>query len=138
MIDMESVLFTKIATSLRSSVDGIYVVGEYVSAPPKFPAVSIIEMDNYVDRNTSTNAHMENTVYVMYEVNVYSNRTKGKKAECKSIAALIDAEFMKYGFERVVLNQVQNANDATIYRMVGRYRAVVGKDSSDNFTVFRR
>ena len=48
--------------------------------------------------------------------------------------AKIDDEFSKVGFVRTFLNPVQNMNDATVYRMTGRYRAVVGKDEQ----VYRR
>ena len=80
---------------------------------------------------------MEHQAVSVYEVNVYSNKTKGKKAECKAIAALIDDEFMSRGFERVSFTPIQNMNDATIYRMTGRYRGVVGEDGNGNFIVYR-
>jgi hypothetical protein len=70
----------------------------------------------------------------MYEVNVYSNKTVGKKSECIEIIALIDEEMLAMGFSRITLTPVPNENDSTIYRMVGRYRAVV---SSDHI-IFRR
>ena len=69
---------------------------------------------------------------------MYSNKTKGKKAECKDIAALIDTEFMRLGFTRLVLNPIQNMNDATIYRMYGRYRGEVAVDADGNYIVYRR
>lgn len=128
MIDVESELFTLIATALRSAYSGIFVTGEYVPAPASFPAVSIVEMDNTAYRPTQDSASVENDAEVVYEVNVYSNRAKGKKAEAKAITALIDGQFANLGFSRVFLNQTQNMNDATIYRMTGRYRAVVSKD----------
>jgi hypothetical protein len=46
----------------------------------------------------------------------------------------IDTMRQQYGFERITVTPVQNMNDATIYRMVGRYRAVV----SDDLTIYRR
>jgi hypothetical protein len=64
----------------------------------------------------------------MYEVNVYSNKTKGKKSECKAIAALIDNELATLGFSRTMLQPIPNMDDATIYRMTGRYTAVISKD----------
>ena len=129
MIDVESLIFTKIATALRSAYSGIYVVGELLNAPPQFPAVSIIEMDNSVKRSTQTSGSIENHVEVMYEINVYSNKTKGKKAEAKAIAATIDGQFEALGFTRTFLQPILNAADVSIYRITGRYRAVVGKDN---------
>ena len=134
MIDFEAEIFTRIATALRTEFPGIFVSGEYVPAPAKFPAVSIVEMDNAIYERTVDSGSMENDADVMYEVDVYSNKAKGKKAECKQIAAFIDVQFQAMGFRRVFLNPIQNLNDATIYRMTGRYRAVIGRDK----TVYRR
>lgn len=138
MISLENPLFTTIATAVRDAYPGAYVAGEYVSQPPKFPAVHIEEFDNFPVRSTQTNANLEKTVQVVYEVNVYSNLTKGKKAQCKAIFALIDTKFMEMGFTRIMLRPVQNMNDATIYRMYGRYRGEVAVDADGNYIVFRR
>ena len=134
MIDLESPLFTEIAGVLRSTYSGITVYGEYVPAPAKFPSVSIVEMDNATPLNTWTNRTISQYAEVMYEVNVYSNLSRGKKAQAKAIIGTIDTMLQEYGFERITVTPVQNMNDATIYRMVGRYRAVV----SDDLTIFRR
>lgn len=138
MISPENSLFTAIATTLRQQLSSVFVTGEYVSQPPKFPAVHIEEFDNFAVRSTQTNANLEKTVQVVYEVNVYSNKTKGKKAECKDIIALVDSEFRKLGFTRIMMNPIQNMNDATIYRMYGRYRGEVAVDADGNYLVYRR
>lgn len=137
MISCENPLFSAIAAVIRAQYSNSYVTGEYVPSPPQFPAVSIVEIDNYPYKRTRTNQTMEHEAVAVYEVNVYSNKAKGKKAECRAIAALVDDEFMKRGFERVSLAPIQNMNDATIYRMTGRYRGVVGEDGSGNFMVYR-
>lgn len=134
MIDLESPLFTEIAEELRSAYPGITVYGEYVPAPAGFPSVSIVEMDNATFLPTWSNRAVAQYAEVMYEVNVYSNRTRGKKAEAKAIIGTIDTLMQVYGFERITCQPIQNMNDATIYRMVGRYRAVV----SDDLLIYRR
>lgn len=48
IIDIESFLFSQIAGALRASYEGIFVSGEYVDSPAKFPAVTIVESDNSV------------------------------------------------------------------------------------------
>jgi len=128
MIDIENELFTGIATALRSEFKGIFVAGEYVPKPPRFPAVSIVEMDNAVLQSAVDSGAIENYATLTYQVDVYSNNAVAKKAECKKIAAFIDAQFAQYGFTRTFLNPVQNMNDATIYRMTGRYRGVVSQE----------
>ena len=134
MINIEEELFSNVADVTRETFPNVYMVGEYVKSPPSFPCVSLIEMDNSVYTKTQTSEGDENHTQLMYEVNVYSNKTSGKKSECKAIASLIDNEFAALGFSRTMLQPIPNVGDATIYRMVGRYKGVVSKDKK----VFRR
>lgn len=134
MIDMENEVFSAVATDVRAEYPDIYMVGEYVKTPPKFPCASLVEMDNQNYQRTEDSGSSENHVSVMYEMNVYSNKTSGKKAECKKIAALIDERMLALGFARTMLQPVPNMDDATIYRMVGRYSAIISKDK----VIYRR
>ena len=134
MIDCESMIFTPIAMALRSEFDGIFVTGDYVPMPASFPTVSIVEMDNVPDVGTQDSGSLENHAILMYQVDVYSNKATGGKTECKVIAAAVDSQFAALGFTRSYKRPVPNMDDATIYRIVARYRAVVGKD----FIIYRR
>lgn len=134
MINIETEIFNIIATAIRTEYPDAYVVGEYVKSPSQFPCVSIVETDNVVYEKTQTSDNIENHANVTYEINVYSNKASGKKSECKAIASLIDDEFATLGFSRNMLQPVPNVDDATIYRMLGRYRGVVSKKK----IVFRR
>ena len=119
---------------MREKYSDIYLTGEYVKSPPSFPASSIVEMDNTAYSLTQTSGENENHASVMYEVNVYSNKTKGKKTECKEIISFIDNEMTSLGFSRTMFQPIPNVDDATIYRMIARYKAVVSKDK----VIFRR
>ena len=134
MIDVENEIFSIIAKAVRTAYPGAYVVGEYVRSPSRFPCVSIIEIDNTAYDRTQSSGSLENHVDITYEVNIYSNKTSGKKSECKAIASLIDNEFATLGFSRTMLQPIPNMDDATIYRMTGRYNGVVSKERY----VFRR
>lgn len=134
MIDIENLIFHYVATEVRKDHPGLYMVGEYVKSPSKFPCVSLIETDNQVYRASRDSSNIENHVQVMYEVNVYSNKSTGKKAECKEIIGSVDKQMETLGFTRVVLTPIPNEADATIYRMTARYRAIVSKDN----TIYRR
>ena len=128
MIDIENDVFNTVATRVREKYPNIYMTGEYVKSPSSFPAASLVEMDNSVLEGTIDSGSNENHANVMYEANVYSNKATGKKSECKAIIALIDQEMLALGFVRFSLTPVPNMNDSTIYRMVGRYRAIVSSD----------
>jgi hypothetical protein len=134
MIDIENPVFDRVVTRVREVFPDIFMTGEYVKSPPSFPAGSLAEMDNSTRIETIDSGSNENHANVMYEVNVYSNKTTGKKSECKAIMALIDEEMLAMGFSRSTLTPVPNENDSTIYRMVGRYRATVSSD----LKIFRR
>lgn len=134
MIDIENEIFNEVSKRVREKYPKIFMTGEYVKSPSSFPCVSLVEMDNTTYGDSQTSEGKENHASVMYEMNIYSNKTTGKKAECKAIASLIDDVFMGMNFTRIMLEPVPNLNDATIYRMLGRYRAVVSK----NKMIYRR
>ena len=134
MIDIETSVFDTVAKAVRAKYPKIFMTGEYVKVPPKFPCVSLMEMDNQSYQRTEDSGSSENHVSVMYEVDVYSNKSVGKKSECKAIAALIDEQMLALGFARTMLQPIPNLDDATIYRMVGRYSAIISKDK----VIYRR
>lgn len=134
MIDVENEVFNSVATDVRAKYPDIRMVGEYVKIPSEFPCVSLVEVDNQSYQRTEDSGSSENHVSVMYEVNGYSNTTVGKKAECKAIMTLIDKRMMALGFARIMLQPIPNLDDATIYRMVARYSAVISKDK----VIYRR
>lgn len=132
MIDIENQIYTPIAKALRNKFSGIIVSGEYINAPPVFPYVSIVEQDNY-----TTQAHMDSGSVefstLMYEVNVYSNKSVGKKAACREIITFIDNLMYSKNFRRISLSPVPNMENATIYRIVARYKA-----ETDGTNLYRR
>ena len=135
MINVENEVFSTVATAIRSDFTGIFVSGEAVAAPSSFPAVTLVEDDNSTYQRSLDSSGQENHAQVMYSCNVYSNKSAGKKAECKAILAVIDAEMFGMGFLRVGSSpmEVPNANGA-IYRMVARYKATISKDKA----IYRR
>jgi hypothetical protein len=134
MINVESEIFDRVASAVRTAYPSVFISGEYIRTPSKFPFVSLIEMSNTAYDRTQSSGGLENHASLMYEVNVYSNKTSGKKSECKAIAELIDNELATLGFSRTMLQPIPNMDDATIYRITGRYTAVISKDKA----IYRR
>lgn len=122
MIDCENEVYTRIARVLRDKFPGINIAGEYVNAPSSFPHVSITQSDNSVVSEQMTGS--AEMAQVMFEINIYSNKADGRKTECKSIAKVIDDVMFKMNFKRIALTPIPNMEDATIYRIVARYRAM--------------
>lgn len=131
MIDIEQDVFNKVAVALRKEFQGIYVVGEIVeTVNSRFPAVSIIEKSNTVDKSAIDSGAVENYVDLMYEVNVYSNLSFGKKQQAKEIAKLIDSIFEQMGFVRIICYSIDNLADPSIYRIFARYEGKADKDKN--------
>lgn len=122
MIDCENEVYTRIARVLRDKFPGINIAGEYVNAPSSFPHVSITQSDNSVVSEQMTGS--AEMAQVMFEINIYSNKADGRKTECKNIAKVIDDVMFKMNFKRMALTPIPNMEDATIYRIVARYRVM--------------
>lgn len=122
MIDCENEVYTRIARVLRDKFPGINIAGEYVNAPSSFPHVSITQSDNSVVSEQMTGS--AEMAQVMFEINIYSNKADGRKTECKAIAKVIDDVMFRMNFKRMALTPIPNMEDATIYRIVARYRVM--------------
>lgn len=133
MIDIEKDVFKKIVDAVTIDYPDIKILGEQPSKLAKFPCIIIEEKDNYMHDKSQDSGSLENYAVVMYEVNVYSNRVNGKKDECKRIRDIIDNRLELMGFSRIS-SVPMSTSDATVYRIVSRYRATVSK----NKEIFRR
>ena len=130
MIDIENQIITAVMDALGESVD---VKSDLTQIPSFFPCVYVVEADNYTYTRSADSGSNENHVNVMYEVQCYTNDASGKKTACKALFEAVDEVFLNLGFERTSKTNVIQ-NDATVYRMVGRYQAVV----SANNMIYRR
>lgn len=133
IIDVENAVFTEVATALRARFPEITVESVTTYSPSSFPCVCIEEMDNYSLLSSRDTGSNENHATVVYEVNVYSNKANGKKAEAKAILAAVDEVLNGLGFTRFAKAPI-NLDDATKYRVFARYGAVV----STSKTIYRR
>lgn len=130
MIDIENEVFTKVINHVRADSRFTSIEGDtvYNPTPPSFPYIELYESTNSVSYDGIDSSHIENRVYVSYEINVYSNKTSGKKAECKAVSSLVDEAMTRLGFTRESKAAIPNIADATIYRELLRYSAEVDKN----------
>ena len=89
MIDIETEVFSAVSEKVREQYPEIFMTGEYVKSPSSFPCVSLIETDNQIYRNTRTSGCIENHAQVVYEVNVYSNKQRGKRLNVRKFSDLL-------------------------------------------------
>ena len=127
IINIKNDVFSFVAQRVRERHQGVFVTGAYTATPARFPAHTITQIDNRVATRYRT-TKIENAAIVAFETQTYSNKASGKEAEAESIAATSDEAFEEIGFTRTMYSVVPNLNDATIYRIVCRYEAIVDKD----------
>jgi hypothetical protein len=121
LIDKENEIFAAVAKKLREKFPGIYVIGtEITSAPPKFPAVSLVQTNNAIQGRYSTFNSLENVAKEDYKAEVYSNLITGKEAQTKEITEVISDVMCEMNYERTFCEPIPNA-DATIHRRMSRY-----------------
>ena len=133
MIDIENDVFSEVKQKAVKVFPKLSMKGEEIRVPSEFPCASLEEIDNYSYDKTVDSASNENHAEIIFELSAYSNKTSGKKSECKKIFAFIDELLLNMGFYRT-MKKPQPMEDASVYRLIGRYRGVVSKDKK----IYRR
>lgn len=130
MIDYETDIFNDVLAEFRQvyPASEVEVASETVKKPASLPFVSIEEIGNYSDLGTADQECGDRVAIVTYDVNVYTNDITGKKSHAKAILDVIDRSFVSRNFRRVQRDIVPNLADATVYRIMGRYRAKIDED----------
>ena len=136
MIDIENYIINSLSTGLQS-VQGVFVKSEYVKNIAQFPCVLISEKSNTVYQKTSDET-IENHARLMYQIDIFSNLIAGRKTQCKQIASMVDNIMSNMGFTRIMLEPIDNIEDATIYRMVARYEAIASKVIGGKNYIYRK
>ena len=136
MINIESEVFGTVSTALRAEYPNMNPLsGARQPAPEDLPVAVGMEMDNSTYLRSLDSSGQENHATVMWQWEAYSNKSSGKKAECKAIMAIIDDEMQDMGFVRVGSGPMAAPNaNASIYRIVARYRGTISKDK----VIYRR
>ena len=127
MIDYSNEIFNEIAVLLRAEIDGVTVVGEYVSTPSSFPTVTIDEVDNRpVNRDS---AKTEKYATVVYRVQVFCNGT-GKRALARKIFGIIANHFTEFNFTRKTYTTTPDVYNSSVYQITATFGAVIGEDGT--------
>ena len=125
MIDFMNKIFTHVATGVRADHPGTTVTGEHTRKPSKFPTVTLDEIENVTVANLVDSSDEEKYVGLGYRLQVFSNKTSGKKAEARAIFATADKLMLGMGFRRVSYSTTPEIYDSTIYSIVATYEAIV-------------
>ena len=125
MIDFSNEIFNAVATDLRSTYEGIKVVGEYVSSPTLFPTVTIDEISNVPTHLDS--AEIPKYAEVQYRVQIFCNGT-GKRAKARDIYGNVAQKLSMLGLVGVTYTTTPAIYNSEIYCITGTFRGVLDRD----------
>lgn len=124
MITLENQVIDAIDDVLSVQYPSAFVTAGYIKSASQFPCVQVVEIDNRVFERATTLSEIEVMATLVIEINFYSNKTSGKKEECRQLAAITDEVMEGLGFMRTMLSQTPNYEDATVYRITGRWQKI--------------
>lgn len=125
MLDFQNEIFTKVATTVRSAHKEVTMTGEYTRSPSRFPAATLDEIENVTIDSLEDSSSEERYSGVGYRLQVFSNKTGGKKAEARTIFATADKALLGLGFRRVTYSTTPEIYDSTIYSITATYEAII-------------
>ena len=133
MIDITNQVYTLVKNALNTYDNKIGTSSVYTNTPSVYPFVSVEEIDNMVNTDTSDSCHLENHALVQYEINIYA-KDPLKRSKAYEILQVVDNLLGSYNFTRESKNDFQESGNETVYHIILRYSAIVSKDH----TIYRR
>lgn len=124
MITLENQVVNAIDDALENEYPGAFVTAGYINSASQFPCVQVVEIDNRVFERATSLSEIEVMATIVIEINFFSNKTAAKKEECRQLATITDEVMEGLGFMRTMLSQTPNYEDATVYRMTGRWQKI--------------
>lgn len=126
MIDKESQIYTNVKSAISSLCTSSSTT--FTDSPPTFPHLFLSQRDNPSTEEDLDNN--ENAVEPLFEITIFSKGT-GAYTAGKNIMKLADTEMRSMGFRRTFgPQQVTNASDTTITRIIARYTRIIGSGDS--------
>ena len=125
MTDIENIIINRIDNALETAGYKDILGSTYQDVPASFPWVFFEQADSYEHTLEHNSSRTNNHDTVVFEADIYSNKTSGAKGECKAILKVIDDEMASLGFSRTTAQPLRPTSDSYKARLFVRYRGVV-------------
>jgi hypothetical protein len=126
----ENKVYGFVSAGLKADYPSLSTVSTPVSASATFPCVSIFEAGNIAHPSAVTLDNRENVSSVTFEINAYSNKKTGAKAEATDLIWKADELMQDLGFIRSSLVRTPNW-DGNIFRLTSRYQRLAAPGEID-------
>lgn len=121
----KNAVYTRVAQAIKASYSTAYVSSKRSRTPSAFPAVWIVEADTHPDLRSTTLDLSDSQRISMFEVQAFSNDQDQSVTQVDGIMAIAEQTFRSVGYVKLSQTPVDNV-DETIYRVVARYRRIIG------------
>lgn len=121
-------IFTLVATEVRSKHEGTQLIGENTRIPSQFPCLTLDETRNVAIDEYEDSSRIEKYTGVTLKMQVFSNKTVGKKAECRAIFETADSIMRNLGLRRKTYTTTPDIYNSTIYQITVTYEGVISSD----------
>ena len=132
IISIKNLQFTLLKEYIKDICPNCGTV-EQTTAPPSFPYLTFVLMDNPCYKKSQDSDSKENHVQTMFQVDVYMNDNNMYKAE--QVIAKADECLQSYGWERIFGAKPISSGMAGVARQTARYQAIVKQTAPNDYTV---
>lgn len=129
MIDIYEDVFALVYEAAHRVAPTAVIQDAYIPATASFPCVTVQEIDNTTSAKVIGSRAKENAARCSYQIEVYSNKQDGSRTECRTIMAAVSDALIARNFERILLNDVPNYMDASVYRLTARFQTIADANS---------
>lgn len=130
MFDIQREIFTKVADAVLAVSPTCRITNAFVYVPPSFPCVAVVLSDDGTKDETIDSSHADNFRDITITVDVYSNKTDGKKTEAETLMQKVQDTLLPLNFKMVSCKPFSNINNASNYRITATFTATVGADGT--------
>lgn len=134
MFEIQREIFTAAATEVLTAYPACRITNAFVYAPAQFPCVAIVLSDDGTNASMRDSSKKDNYRDITLTVDVYTNKTDGKKTEAEAIMQIIIDTLYPLNFNMVTCKPMSNINNAQNYRITATFTATV----DSNGTIYTR
>lgn len=117
-------IFDFVESRTNTSDRPVYCASRYELVPDSFPCAYISEVSRVRNIRNVTFDFNDEQYRVIWEVQVFSDKTNGGLAECYSIIEDVERAFNEMYFRQTMRNQVTSA-DPKVTRVVARFERII-------------
>lgn len=125
MFEKQREIFTTVANAILADYPTCRVTNSFVYAPPEFPCVAIVLSDDGTNYGMRDSSKQDNFRDITITVDVYSNKTDGKKTEAETLMQKVQDTLFPLNFKMVSCKPFGNINNATNYRITATFVATI-------------